>query len=398
MEGTKIITGFFVLLLLFGCMGQAQIDQPTSDAETEGRPVDEPTKEPIEDTIENGSPKIEEPDEEIADLTPQVVDTSPAPGEKFARHPSKVIINTNFDLVAPSEITVFANDKKASLGATKLSEDKLSMEVALNQGLQDGTYRVIYMACNSVTACIRDEYVFSVDKSLLQEYQDLRGKNEVTVKMDAIAFEPQNIRISPGTTVTFVNEEDTGHFVNSDPHPSHTFIPEFNSGELARGETFSYTFNEVGEVHYHCSAHVPEQMVGRIIVEGKEVVVTDNMTTTPQTGSTSAIDPFAERNEPIDFSQIRAAHFVSSNPTHGAVVKAPINKVSINFNFNLHEKSRIIITRNGNPSNGLTTVVDDLTLETPLNTNVPGPYIVTYSACWPDGSCHSGKFGFTIEN
>lgn len=41
--------------------------------------------------------------------------------------------------------------------------------------------------------------------------------------------------------------------------------PAFSSGNLAPGETFSYTFREEGTVEYFCEIHVPD-MQGAVIV------------------------------------------------------------------------------------------------------------------------------------
>lgn len=388
MNSIKTIIGLvLVAVLFFGCTGQAQ-SKTENKIDTKPMPLEKENK--TGNDLPKNETVLEEP-QEIA--KPQVIDTSPMSGEIYAKGPRRVVVNTNFDLAKPSEITVFANDKKASLGETKFP-DKTTMEVTLNEGLQDGTYRVMYSACEKNGSCIRDEYTFTVDKARLSEYTDWRNKKYVTVSMKDFAFEPQKVRISPGTVVTFLNDGKEVHFVNSDPHPSHTFLRDFNSLDIESEESWEFTFNEMGEIHYHCSAHVPQAMFGRIIVEGNEVVKGSGEASV-EVGSGST-DPFSEKETTIDFSQIRAAHFVSSNPSHQDTVKEAA-KVSINFNFNLHEKSRITVTRNGNPVNGQTNVVNDLTLETPLNTNLPGTYVAEYIACWPDGSCHQGKFGFTIE-
>jgi len=41
---------------------------------------------------------------------------------------------------------------------------------------------------------------------------------------------------------------------------------EFNSGSLAEGESFDFTFDEAGEFDYFCSIH--SEMQGSITVEG----------------------------------------------------------------------------------------------------------------------------------
>jgi len=62
-----------------------------------------------------------------------------------------------------------------------------------------------------------------------------------------------------GDTVTVTNEDSIGH--------TWTAVDgEFNSGSLAEGDSFDFTFDEAGEFDYFCSVH-PE-MQGSITVEG----------------------------------------------------------------------------------------------------------------------------------
>lgn len=62
-----------------------------------------------------------------------------------------------------------------------------------------------------------------------------------------------------GDTVSITNEDTIGH--------TWTEVDgEFDSGTLAEGETFEFTFDEAGEFDYFCSVH-PE-MAGTITVEG----------------------------------------------------------------------------------------------------------------------------------
>jgi plastocyanin len=81
-----------------------------------------------------------------------------------------------------------------------------------------------------------------------------------------VRFNPAQVMVSKGTKVTWVNDDPYTHFVNSDPHPSHNARPALNTLELEKGDTFSFTFDKVGEIAYHCSAHVPEGMTARVLV------------------------------------------------------------------------------------------------------------------------------------
>ena len=49
---------------------------------------------------------------------------------------------------------------------------------------------------------------------------------------------PKNIVVARGSQVTFINNDNQSHMMNSDPHPDHTDCPEINSvGFLNPGQT-----------------------------------------------------------------------------------------------------------------------------------------------------------------
>jgi plastocyanin len=334
-----------------------------------------------------------EPTSEVKEIkTPHFVDSSPMDGEIYAIAPSRVVINFNFDVVPPSRIEVFLNGKKVS-GETIISDDRLEMEAPLGTQAGDGLYEVRYMACWPDRTCHEGAYKFLVDSSERKDYVDMTGKKDITVKMNGLRFEPRNMIVSKGARVTFVNEDPDEHFVNSDPHPTHNFEENFNSRGIGKGGNYSYVFNEPGEIHYHCSAHTLENMYARIIVADD--------TALPVTEAVPEKEKEPEEVKEImmdlGVNQLRAPHFVSSSPAHKEVVTTTPDKVTIEFNFNLHQKSSITVTHDGKTVSGDTSVINKLTLETPLNYDGDGVYEVDYSACWPDGSCHDGQFGFFID-
>ena len=66
--------------------------------------------------------------------------------------------------------------------------------------------------------------------------------------MENIAFNPGSIIIDKGTKVTWANKDAVSHSVVDKSG-------KFDSGLLAKGGTFSYTFNESGTYNYYCSIH-----------------------------------------------------------------------------------------------------------------------------------------------
>ena len=195
------------------------------------------------------------------------VDSTPLHGETYVAQPVNTTINFNFDLQEGSKISVTSADGKEWTEGDALIEDqKTALKKNLKQDMPDGGYRVSYTACWPDGSCHEGQFSFKIDSTKKSEYQDLRGKKELTIKMKEVKFDQNKIIISPGTEVTWVNEDNFGHFVNTETHPEHTYYPEQNSRELTKGKTYSVTFQTPGQYNYHCSAHVPEGMVASLIV------------------------------------------------------------------------------------------------------------------------------------
>jgi plastocyanin len=81
---------------------------------------------------------------------------------------------------------------------------------------------------------------------------------DATITIADFAFDaPATVAV--GDTVEVVNEDTTGHTWTATGG-------EFDSGSLATGDTFDFTFEEAGEFDYFCSIH--PDMTGSITVEG----------------------------------------------------------------------------------------------------------------------------------
>ena len=78
------------------------------------------------------------------------------------------------------------------------------------------------------------------------------------ISMVNFSFSPKEVTIKKGTTVTWTNQDSAVHTVTSD-------TDLFDSGSLAKGKSFSYTFSTVGTFAYHCTPH-KANMTGTIVV------------------------------------------------------------------------------------------------------------------------------------
>ena len=80
----------------------------------------------------------------------------------------------------------------------------------------------------------------------------------VTVTIDNFTFSPADLTIVPGTTVTWVNNDDI-------PHTVVESNKAFRSRALDTDDKFSFTFNTAGDFSYFCSLH--PHMTGKITVK-----------------------------------------------------------------------------------------------------------------------------------
>lgn len=199
--------------------------------------------------------------------TPHFTDSTPLDGEIYAAQPVNITINFNFDLARDSKILVTSKDgDEWTEGEVLIEDNNTALKRNLKQGMSGGDYLVKYTACFTDKSCQNGQFSFKIDSARKTEYQDFRGQSEVTLKMKNIKFAPGKIIISPGTTVIWENGDEVGHFVNTETHPEHTYYTIQNSKELLKTQTFSATFQTPGQYNYHCSAHVPEGMIGIILV------------------------------------------------------------------------------------------------------------------------------------
>src|SRR5215210_1766757 len=82
-------------------------------------------------------------------------------------------------------------------------------------------------------------------------------QDPVTVTIHDDAFDPAQLDITPGTTVTWVNNDDEVHTVTADDGL-------FDSGRLDPGDSYSVWFDGSGTVAYHCEPH--PHMMGSVVV------------------------------------------------------------------------------------------------------------------------------------
>jgi plastocyanin len=81
------------------------------------------------------------------------------------------------------------------------------------------------------------------------------------VTMANMMFTPPQITVQKGSTVTWTNNDSVAHTVTDDL--SNVGGPD--SGTIAAGGTYSFTFTKSGSYQYHCKLHT--SMRGTIVVQ-----------------------------------------------------------------------------------------------------------------------------------
>ncbi|GEM_PF-786304 len=86
-----------------------------------------------------------------------------------------------------------------------------------------------------------------------------------TITITSSGFSPKNLTVKSGSAVTWKNSSGGTVEVASDPHPTHTDLPDLNSGSLANGASYTYTFSKLGTWGYH--DHFDPTVKGTVVVE-----------------------------------------------------------------------------------------------------------------------------------
>ncbi len=91
-------------------------------------------------------------------------------------------------------------------------------------------------------------------KSLATETPNATG-----VTIENFAFSPANITVKKGTTVTWTNKDSATHTVTETDSQKGP-----DSGNLAQGKAYSFTYDTAGTFKYHCAIH--PDMTGTVTV------------------------------------------------------------------------------------------------------------------------------------
>ena len=114
------------------------------------------------------------------------------------------------------------------------------------------------------------------------------AQDEMTVSIQDFFFDPGQLSVAPGTTVTWVNEGQAPHTVTS------TDGKELDSATLQPGDTYTFTFDEgdAGETYaYQCTIH--PQMTASVTVSGGAEMTTPSASASASASASPSASPSA---------------------------------------------------------------------------------------------------------
>ena len=91
-----------------------------------------------------------------------------------------------------------------------------------------------------------------------------------TVTIQNFAFVPQTLTVKTGTKVTWTNNDSAPHTVTSTDGPSTgaATTAQFDSGQMASGDSYSFTFTKAGTYYYECTIHASmAAMHAKVVVQ-----------------------------------------------------------------------------------------------------------------------------------
>jgi amicyanin len=91
------------------------------------------------------------------------------------------------------------------------------------------------------------------------------GGGGAQVGMQNIQFDPRDITVKAGETITFTNDEAVPHDVHKTSGPGDDFSSG-DTGGMQEGDTFELKLDEPGKYDYVCKVHAPG-MAGAITVK-----------------------------------------------------------------------------------------------------------------------------------
>jgi plastocyanin len=124
------------------------------------------------------------------------------------------------------------------------------------------------------------------------------AQDKMTVSIQDFFFDPSQLTVAPGTTVTWVNKGQAPHTVTS------TDGKELDSATLQPGDTYTFTFkdDDAGETYaYHCSIH-PQMTASVTVSGGSEATSSASASMSPSTSASASPTASASASAPQELA------------------------------------------------------------------------------------------------
>jgi len=150
------------------------------------------------------------------------------------------------------------------------------------------------------------------------------GAADKNVMIKGTKYNPTSVTVDPGDTVTWRNEDDTGHSVTFDDgsFDSHPTCGQLLGTCMGQGETAEHSFDQPGEFTYKCKIH--GSMVGTVTVKAAEVTTT-TVPATPTTQAPTTVTTLATTTttRPLATSSTLASTTTSTAPEETTTTLTP---------------------------------------------------------------------------
>lgn len=126
----------------------------------------------------------------------------------------------------------------------------------------------LFLAAGAVAACGDDDDDADESATEAQESEDAATEEAAdgepaaggdAVAIEDFAFDPADLQVEVGTSVTWTNIDPQTHTVTADEGA-------FDSSSLSGEASFEFTFDEAGTFAYHCEIH--PAMTATVVVGG----------------------------------------------------------------------------------------------------------------------------------
>lgn len=189
------------------------------------------------------------------------INSSPAHNQFLAGSPVNIVINFDSQLTSQSSQVHF-NDK---ILKTTANLDNRTIRITLStNSFEEGIYKVSYQACFEDGSCEEGQFAYHLDSHNITRFVNYAARNLVEINLTGEST-PPNILVNYQARIRWHNSTQGSIEIKSDPPTFNNHYPSLNSGEVKKGESYEYQFNDPGEYFWHLKSN--PQIRGRILVQ-----------------------------------------------------------------------------------------------------------------------------------